>query len=104
MAKLSSRRLSEGERHVVNRDLAGLIRWARALQIMTLDLYQLEMTYNRHFLKADQTEALRQFRHYFGEVDPAVEFRVWRNNLVRSLFYAASFAVSVYWLLFNILG
>jgi len=104
MGKLSKQELIEGHHFVAQRDLAGLVRWARSLQIVTLDLGRLERTFAAEFRKPTLDRAFRLFRRYFFEVDREEEYRMWRFGLIQWAIYSMAFGIGMFWMLLNAAG
>ena len=104
MGKLSRRELLEGQYFVTNRDVKGLVKWAKSLRIVTLDVAQVERTFTKEFDKPLLDEAFRIFRGYFFRVDREVEYRRWRGAMVQASIYSMSFLIGLLWLLFKIKG
>lgn len=102
--RLSSAELSEGRQFVYRRDLSGLVRWARSLQIVTLDLDELEQTFAREFQKTDLAKAQKIFQDYFATVDRDEEFRAWRFGIIQWAIYSLAFGVGMVWMLIRAKG
>lgn len=96
--RLSSDELYLGKQYLYRRDLPGLVRWARSLQIVTLDLDELERTFARQFKKPELADAERIFDNYFGRVDREEEYRQWRFGLLQWFIYSLAFGVGVLWM------
>ncbi len=98
MGKLTKQELIEGQHFVAQRDLKGLVRWARSLRIVTLDLDELEQTFGYEFRKQELDRAFRLFQRYFFEVDRDEEYRQWRMGLLKWVIYSFSFGVGMFWM------
>jgi hypothetical protein len=98
MGKLTKQELIEGQHFVAQRDLKGLVRWARSLRIVTLDLEELEHTFSHEFRRPDLDRAFRLFQRYFFEVDRDEEYRQWRMSLLKWVIYSFSFGVGMFWM------
>lgn len=104
MGRLSKQEYTEGQQFVAHRDLQGLLRWARSLGIVTLDLDELERAFAREFRKPTLDRALGMFQRYFATVDRDEEYRAWRFNLVQWMIYSVAFGVGMFWMLLRTRG
>ena len=100
MARLSDQKLRIGRMFLQEKDLEGLVNWARHLSIPTLDLSLLSQIFEKLFEKDDMRRALWQFNHYFNRVDPDLERRKWLRDRWVQLLQVLIFSLSVYWTLF----
>lgn len=102
--KLSKQELIEGHYFIAQRDLTGLLRWSRSLQIVTLDLSRLEQRFATEFSKPTLDQAFRLFRGYFYKVDREEEYRLWRFGLIQWAIYSMAFGIGMFWMLLKAAG
>jgi hypothetical protein len=100
VARISDQNLRIGRMFLQEKDLEGLVAWARHLSIPTLDLSLLSQVFQELFEKDDMRRALWQFNHYFNRVDPDLERRKWFRERGFQILQILVFSLSVYWTLF----
>jgi hypothetical protein len=100
VARISDQKLRIGRMFLQEKDLEGLVAWARHLSIPTLDLSLLSQVFQELFEKDDMRRALWQFNHYFNRVDPELERRKWFRERGFQILQILVFSLSVYWTLF----